>query len=101
MPATPTILTTSIPMVVYVVQITGLASGANAITLSNTPGVLPNIGFPPDGQWTPTFVWPFSYNTGSIGPIVTVDPTTIANSAGTITFTLYASASGSAWVLVF
>lgn len=96
-----TILTTSIPCVVYVVQITGLANGANSITISNTPGVLPALTFPPDGQWTPTYVWPFPYNTAAIGPTVTVDPTTIANSAGTITFTLYSSGSGSAWCLVF
>jgi hypothetical protein len=82
-----TSLAISQPVVSYWYDITGLVNGANAITL---PAPTLQGSFPPDGEWTPTQVKPWPYNTGAVGALVTVDPTTITNVNGQITFTLYA-----------
>jgi len=87
----------SFPLVAYAYNITGLINGANAITLPAPPLA---GSFPPANDWVPTFVYAFPYNNGAVGAIVTVDPTTISSSAGTVTFTLYAGAATDAFVLV-
>ena len=71
----------------YMYSITGLVNGANAITLP-TPPVYGS--FPPDGSWTPTKILCYPYMTGSVGSLVTPDLSTITQSAGVVTFTLYA-----------
>ena len=78
----------STPLVEYWYTITGLVNGANAITL---PAVPLQGSFPPLGDWTPTFVYCYPYNAGAAGEVVTPDLTTITNSSGNITFTLYAA----------
>src|SRR5580692_11833098 len=87
----------SYPLVEYTYKVTGLVNGANTVTLPTPPAV---GSFPPAGDWTPTFVYAFPYNFGAVGSIVTVDPSTIVNSSGAVTFTLYAGAATDALIMV-
>lgn len=86
----------SIGLVEYTYLVTGLANGANTITLPAPPKV---GSFPPAGDWTPTIILCFPYNTAAVGATVTPDYTTITNVNGLITFTLYAG--GATNVLLF
>src|SRR5882672_6509033 len=86
----------SIGLVEYTYLVTGLANGANTVTLPAPPKA---GSFPPAGDWTPTVILCFPYMTGAQGNVVTPDLSTIANSSGTITFTLYAA--GATNVLIF
>lgn len=87
----------SFPLVAYAYNITGLVNGANAVTLPSPPLA---GSFPPANDWLPTFVYAFPYNIGAAGATVTVDPNTIAEAAGVVTFTLYATGATDAFVLV-
>lgn len=86
MPIVVTPSNRSTPLVQYWYLITGLTNGANAISLPTVPQ---QGSFPPLGDWTPTFVYCYPYNAGAVGAVVTPDLTTISNSSGNITFTLY------------
>lgn len=97
MPIAITVQKASFPLVAYVYKITGLVNGANVITLPAPP--LPG-SFPPAADWTPTFIYCFPFNTGAVGSLVTPDLSTIANSAGTVSFTLNASGATSVYILV-
>jgi len=72
-------------------------NGANTITLPTPPAV---GSFPPAGDWTPTRVFCFPYNYGAVGAVCTVDPSTIVNTAGAVTFTLYAGAATDCRIMV-
>lgn len=87
----------SFPLVEYTYKVTGLVAGANTVTLPTPPAT---GSFPPAGDWTPTFVYAFPYNFGAVGSIVTVDPSTITNSAGLVSFTLYAGSATDALIMV-
>ena len=87
----------SLPLVDFTYQITRLVNGANAITLPTPPAA---GSFPPLADWTPTVILCFPYNQGAVGAVVTPDLSTIANAAGVITFTLYASGATSVLVYV-
>lgn len=87
----------SFPLVEYTYLVTGLVNGANTVTLPTPPAV---GSFPPAGDWTPLFVYAFPYNIGAVGAVVTVDPTTIVNTAGAVTFTLYAGGATDALIMV-
>ena len=81
----------------YKYTVTGLVNGANVIALP----VPPLYGsFPPDGSWTPTTIRCWPYQNGAIGALVTPDPATIVQSAGTVTFTVYASGATNAVIEV-
>ena len=88
---------TSFPLVGYLYKVTGLVNGANTVTLPTPPAA---GSFPPLGDWTPTFVFCFPFNTGSVGATVTPDLTTITNTAGAVVFTLYAGGSTACYILV-
>lgn len=96
MAITTTWVDKSIALTEYTYSVTGLVNGANTITLPAPPKA---GSFPPAGDWTPTVILCFPYQTGAQGNIVTPDLSTIANSSGTITFTLYAA--GATNVLLF
>ncbi len=98
MSITVTSLDASIALVEYTYLVTGLVNGANTVTLPAPPLT---GSFPPAGDWTPTFVLCFPYNTAAIGALVTPDLTTITNSSGTIAFTLYSSGATSCLIYVF
>ncbi len=87
----------SFPLAEYTSQVTGLVNGANSISLPTPPAA---GSFPPLADWTPTFVYCFPYNTGAVGAVVTPDLSTITNSAGAVSFTLYASGATSVLILV-
>jgi len=87
----------SFPLVEYTYKVTGLVTGANVVTLPTPPAT---GSFPPAGDWTPTFVFAFPYNFGAAGSAVAVDPSTITNVNGLITFTLYAGAATNALIMV-
>lgn len=98
MAITPTSLDISVfPVSNYVYQVLGLVNVANSIALPVPPAT---GSFPPDGLWTPTQILCFPYNTASSGALVTPDLTTIANSSGSITFTLYATGSTNCLIIV-
>lgn len=98
MAITPTSQDISIfPVANYVYTVTGMVNGANAIALPVPPAT---GSFPPDGLWTPTQILCFPYNIGSAGALVTPDLTTIANSNGSITFTLYSTGSTNCLIIV-
>jgi len=84
------------PVSNYVYQITGIINGANSIVLPTPPAA---GSFPPDGSWTPSVILPFPYAIGAIAPYMSVDYTTVANSNGAVTFTLYSNGSGAAIVV--
>ena len=88
---------TSFPLVGYLYKVTGLVNGANTVTLPTPPAA---GSFPPLGDWTPTFVFCFPFNTGAVGAVVTPDLTTITNTAGLVAFTLYAGNATSCYILV-
>ena len=87
---------TSPPLVEYEFDLTGLVLGANAIALPTTYGA-----FPPDGEWTPTFIECYPYQTGAVGGLVTPDYNTIVNTNGVITFTLYSTEATNCRIRVF
>ena|SRR6185437_12810390 len=82
----------------YVYNITGLVNGANAITLPTPPA---NGSFPPDGTWTPTVIQCQPHQTGAIANTVTPDLSTITQTAGAVTFTLYAAGATNCQVTVY
>ncbi len=87
---------TSYPLVEYSYTITGLVNGANTITLPTPPAV---GSFPPAWQLdTDLCLMPSRITYGAVGAVVTVDPSTIVNTAGAVTFTLYASGSCDCWI---
>ena len=86
----------SLAEVEFTYLVTGLVNGANAIVLPTPPTV---GSFPPLADWTPTVILCFPYNSGAVGTIVTPDYTTIVNTNGAVTFTLYAA--GATNVLIF
>jgi hypothetical protein len=86
----------SLAVVDYVYNVTGLVTGANAIVLPAPPAA---GSFPPAADWTPTVILCFPYQSGAVGNVVTPDYSTIVNTAGAITFTLYAA--GATNVLIF
>lgn len=88
----------SLALVDYVYNVTGLVNGANTVTLPAPPTA---GSFPPAGDWTPTTILCFPYNPGSQGNLVTPDLTTIVNSTGTITFTVYAGGATSCLMFVY
>ena len=88
----------SLPMTAQVYNITGLTAGANAIVLPSPPA---SGSFPPLADWTPTVILCFPYATGGVGAAVTPDYTTIVNTAGAVTFTLYSSGNSSVLVFVY
>src|SRR5882757_3664925 len=88
----------SIGMVEYTYLVTGLANGANTVTLPAPPKA---GSFPPAGDWTPTIILCFPYNTAAVGATVTPDYTTITNSSGTVAFTLYASGATNCLIFVY
>jgi len=90
-------LNVSFPMVEYSYAVTGLAAGANTITLPTPPAA---GSFPPLNDWIPTFVYCWPYNFGAVGAVVTVDPSTISSTAGAVTFTLYAGAATDCRIMV-
>ena len=88
----------SFPLTAYAYAITGLVAGANTITLPTPPLA---GSFPPADDWLPTSVYVFPYNVGAVGAIVSIDPTTIAETtAGVVSFTLYSGGSTDAFILV-
>ncbi len=87
----------SLPLVAYAYKVTGLVNGANTVTLPTPPAA---GSFPPAGDWTPTFVFCFPFNTGAVGAVVTPDLTTITNTNGAIVFTLYAGNATACYILV-
>lgn len=86
-----------IPISDYCYQITSLVNGSNSISLPTPPA---KGSFPVAGDWTPTNILCFPYATGGVGTLVTPDLTTISNSSGAITFTLYATGNTSCLVIV-
>lgn len=86
----------SLAVVGYVYNITGLVTGANAISLPTPPAA---GSFPSD--WTPTVILCFPYNAGAVGAIVTPDYSTIVNNNGLITFTLYSGGATNCLVVVY
>lgn len=76
------------PMNAYYYKVTNLIAGSNSISLPTPPAL---GSFPPLGDWTPSFIYCFSYNPGAVGAVVTPDLTTITNTNGLIAFTLWAS----------
>lgn len=85
------------PVCNYVYTITGLVNGANSISLPTPPAT---GSFPPAGDWTPTQILCFPKNAGAIGALVTPDLSTIANTNGAVTFTLYANGATSVLAIV-
>lgn len=81
-------LGTSLPVVAYLFSVTGLVSGANAITL---PAPSLQGSFPSD--WTPTQILCWVEGNMAAPPVVAGDPATITNTGGQVGFTLNASAS--------
>jgi len=96
MPLVVTSINKSLADCDYTYTVTGLVNGANAIVLPTPPAA---GSFPPLGDWTPTVILAFPYATGGVGSLVTPDLTTIVNTNGAVTFTLYAS--GNTNVLLF
>lgn len=92
-----TVQKASFPLVAYVYKVTGLVNGANVVTLPAPPAA---GSFPPLADWTPTFIYCFPFQTGAVGALVTPDLTTIANSAGTVSFTLNATGATAVYILV-
>ena len=86
----------SIGVTEYTYNVTGLVNGANAIVLPSPPAT---GSFPPLADWTPTVIICLPYNASALGALVTPDYNTIVNTAGAVTFTLYAS--GATNVLLF
>jgi hypothetical protein len=92
MAITATLLKNSVPVVGYLYNITGLANGSNAISVSD---------FPPDGGWTPSHIWCFPYDNAS-GAIAYADNASINQSNGVVNFNLWVStAPTSVDVLIF
>lgn len=85
------------PMVVYEYKITGLTAGSNSISLPTAPT---QGSFPALGDWTPQFVTCFPYQTGAAGALVTPDLTTITNSGGSVSFTLWSTGNTSCLIQV-
>jgi hypothetical protein len=78
--------------------VTGIVSGSSTYTLPAPPLA---GSFDPSGLETPTAVDFHTYATGANGPKVTADLNTIANSLGTISFTVYSDGNGSATMDVY
>ena len=85
------------PVANYVYLITGLVNGANTINLPTPPAT---GSFPPDGLWTPTVILCFPYQTGAQANIVTPDLSSITNSSGSVSFTLYAAGASNCLTIV-
>lgn len=85
------------PVCNYVYTVTGLVTGANTITTPTPPAA---GSFPPAADWTPVNVLCFPINAGAVGATVTPDLSTISNSAGVITVTVYASGSTSCLMIM-
>ena len=98
MAITVTPLNESLALVEFTYDITGLVNGANSVSLP-TPPVAGS--FPPDGQWTPTTILCFPYQTAAQGNLVTPDYSTIVNTNGAITFTLYAGGATNCLVFIY
>lgn len=86
-----------LPISDWVYTVTGLVNGANTINLPTPPAA---GSFPPLADWTPTVILAFPYQIASIGALVTPDLTTITNTTGSISFTLYASGATNALIVV-
>ncbi len=85
------------PVANFIYTVTGLVNGANTVTLP----VPPKAGsFPVAGDWTPTLVLCFPYNTGAISGFVTPDLTSITNSSGSVAFTVYANGAANCYMVV-
>lgn len=98
MAITVTSVDASLALVEYTYLVTGLVAGANTISLPTPPAT---GSFPPLGDWTPTYILCFPYAVGAVADIVTPDYTTITNTNGAITFTLYAAGSTNCLIYVF
>lgn len=98
MAVTVTPVTKSVALVEFTYNVTGLVNGANSIVLPVPPAT---GSFPPDGEWTPSTVLCFPYNAGAVGAVVTPDLTTIVNTNGAITFTVYANGATSCLMFVY
>ena len=72
----------------YMYEINGLVMGANAITLPTPPAY---GSFPPTGEWTPSVILCWPNQNGAVAAAVTPDLSTITQSAGVVTFVLYAA----------
>lgn len=96
-----TSINNSMPLVGYWYNVTGLANGANTITLPTAPaqGSFP-VTTATTSDWTPTFVYCFPYNAGAVGTVVTIDPATISISSSAVSFTLYATGATNVRILV-
>jgi hypothetical protein len=79
-------------------EISGLVMGANTITLPTPPLY---GSFPPTGEWTPSVILCYPNQNGSIGALVTPDLSTITQSAGVVTFTLYAASATNCFCEVY
>lgn len=99
MAVTVTSLKKSLPMSVWAYTVTGLVAGANTVTLPTPPAA---GSFPPDDTWVPTEVLVFPYNTGAVSGKVSIDRSTIAETAvGVVSFTLYADGAANALCFVY
>jgi len=98
MAITVTSVDASIALVEYTYLVTGLVTGANTINLPTPPAT---GSFPPAGDWTPTYILCFPYQTGALANIVTPDLSSITNSSGSISFTLYSAGASNALIYVF
>lgn len=74
-------LNISVPLVAYFYNVSNLANGSNAISVTN---------FPPDGSWTPSRVWVFPYDNAS-GATAYADNASITQANGTVNFNLWVS----------
>ena len=103
MAVTVTWLDKSLPMVAGVYNVTGLQNGANTVNLPTPPasGSFPVDPTPGGAFWTPTQILCFPYASGALGNLVTPDYSTIVNSAGSVTFTLYAGGNTSCFIVVW
>lgn len=85
------------PVANYVYLVTGLTTGSNTINLPTPPAV---GSFPVAGDWTPTVILCFPYQAGAVGNTVTPDLSSITNSSGAVSFTLYASGATNCLIIV-
>lgn len=98
MAITVTPLNESLAMVEYTYDVTGLVNGVNLVTLPTPPTA---GSFPPAGDWTPTTILCFPYQSGAQGNIVTPDYGTIVNAAGVITFNVYAGGATNCLMFIY
>jgi hypothetical protein len=82
----------------YCYEVTGIVDGSQTITTPTPPAA---GSFPVAADWTPTRILFFPDMTGAVGARVTPDLSTIANSAGVITFTAWSTGTGNALMVMF